>query len=101
MRYLGRLHGAGDLTYGDVKVARASYDFDGFLAKAGYVTSAGEIRTTPETLKSVFGRNGVQLLTDDGRLLSLRFTEKRLSAGNDSASVDVAGELPSAAEWRG
>ena len=85
MRYLGRLHGRGVLTYGDMEVARADYDFDGFLAKPGHVTSAGEIRTSPETLKRVFGRNGVQLQTDDGRILGLRFTEKRLSVGNDAA----------------
>ena len=100
MRYLGRLHGGGVLTCGDMKVARADYDFDGFLAKPGYVTSAGEISASPETLKKVFGRNGVQLQTDDGRVLNLRFTEKRLSVGSEAASVDVAGDLPPAAEWR-
>lgn len=99
MRYLGRLHGAGVLTCGDAQVARADYDFDGFLAHPGRVTGAGEIRAAPATLKKVFGRNGVQLLTDDGRVLNLRFTEKRLSAGEDAASVDVVGDLPPVADW--
>jgi hypothetical protein len=100
MQYLGRLHGAGVLTYGDVAIARANYDLDGFLAKPGYVTSAGEISAPHETLKKVFGRNGVQLQTDDGRVFNLRFTEKKLSVGSGAASVDVNGDLPPAAEWR-
>ena len=100
MQYLGRLHGAGVLTYDDVAIARANYDLDGFLAKPGYVTSAGEISASHETLKKVFGRNGVQLQTDDGRVFNLRFTEKKLSVGSGAASVDVNGDLSPAAEWR-
>jgi hypothetical protein len=100
MRYLGRIHGGGLLTCGEIEVARADYDLDGFLAKPGYVTSAGEISASPETLKKVFGRNGVQLQTDDGRVFNLRFTEKRLNVGSGAASVDVMGDLPPAAEWR-
>ena len=101
MRYLGRLHGAGVLICEGETFARADYDFDGFLTKPGHVTGAGEIRATPEALKEVFGRKGLQLQTDDGRVLTLRFSEKRLRAANDAASVDVVGDLPLAAEWRG
>ena len=46
MRCLGGLHGAGMLTCGDETVARAGYDFDGFLSKLGRVTGCGEIRTS-------------------------------------------------------
>ena len=53
-----------------------------------------------EVLQQVFGRKGLQLLTDDGRHLSLRFTEKRQDPASNSAHVDVAGELPLVSEWR-
>src|SRR3546814_12251975 len=75
-------------------------DFDGFRTKPGQVTASGEVRMSPKTLRDVFGRKDLQLLTDDGRLLSLRFSEKRLRSASDAAHVAVAGELPSVSEWR-
>ncbi|MGP0059039.1 MAG: hypothetical protein ACLPID_07125 [Beijerinckiaceae bacterium] len=99
MHYLGGLCGAGVLTCGDETVARADYDFDGFLTKRGEVTGCGEIRMSPEVLREVFGRNDLQLRTDDGRLLSLRFSEKRLASASVAAHVEVAGELPPLSEW--
>jgi hypothetical protein len=99
MHYLGRRRGAGILTYGGQKVARVDYESDGFLTKPGQVTGCSEIRTPPEVLRRVFGRKDVQLLTDDRRHLSLRFSEKRLHPTSDAAHVDVAGELPPVSEW--
>jgi hypothetical protein len=102
MRYLGRIAGSGLLTRDGEAVARASYEFDGFARPQGGVMSSGEISLSPSDLKSVFGRLGVQLLTDDGRLLDLRFSDKELRYANDVAPVDVTGDLPgSPAEWRG
>ena len=100
MHYLGQLHGAGVLTCKGEKFGRASYDFDGFLTKPGHVTGSGDIRMSPDKLKEVFGRSDVKLLTDDGRLLSLRFSQRRLGAMSDAAHVEVSGQLPSASEWR-
>ena len=73
MQYLGGLRGAGILTSGNETVARASYDFDGFLTDPGEVMCCGEIRLPPQALRKVFGRKDLQLLTEEGRLLSLRF----------------------------
>lgn len=98
MRYLGGLSGSGDLTCGDRTVARAEYDFDGYLVKAGQVVCSGEIRLADGALDRVFGRSDVTLVTDDGRHLSLRFS--RLGRAGDAAHVDVAGELPAAGDWR-
>ncbi|MPY76298.1 MAG: hypothetical protein GEU87_18810, partial [Alphaproteobacteria bacterium] len=92
--------GAGVVTCGDETVARADYDFDGFLTKPGEVAVSGEIRMLPKALRDVFGRKNLQLLTDDGRRLSLRFSEKRLHSASDAAHVDVTGELPLVSEWR-
>ena len=99
--YLGRLSGVGSLKIGGKTVARATYDFDGFAMPHGGVTGSGELRLAAPDLEVVFGRIGVQLLTDDGRLLDLKFSEKELPAGTDAAHVDVSGDLPrSPAEWR-
>ena len=99
MHYLGGISGVGVLKFGDETVARADYDFDGYLIKAGQVSSCGEIRTSPEALKEAFGRKNLQLLTDEGRLLSLQFSERRLRSTSDVAHVNVTGELPAASEW--
>lgn len=100
MQYLGGIHGAGVLKCGDKTLARAHYDFDGFLRKPGEVIGSGEIRMHPDALRRVFGCEDLHLLTDDGRLLNLRFSESHLSAASDAAHVDVAGDLPPLAEWR-
>ncbi|MGO9683489.1 MAG: hypothetical protein ACLPTZ_13045 [Beijerinckiaceae bacterium] len=100
MHYLGGLRGAGVLTCGDQTLARANYDFDGFLTKRCEVTGCGEIRMSPEALREIFGRTDLQLRTDDGRLLSIRFSERRLVSASVAAHVEVAGELPPLSEWR-
>jgi hypothetical protein len=100
MQYLGGLRGAGVLKRGGDAFARADYDFDGYLTKPGQVSGCGEIRMPPEALREVFGRNDLQLLTDDGRLLSLQFSEKRLPSTSDAAHVNVFGQLPLVSEWR-
>jgi hypothetical protein len=102
MQYLGRISGGGLLTRDGEALARASYDFEGFLRPRGIVVSSGEISLSPAHLKAVFGRPGVQLRTDDGRLLDLRFSERELRTASGVAEVEVTGGLPgSLAEWRG
>ena len=102
MQYLGRIAGSGLLMRDGDAVARTSYDFEGFARQRGVVVSSGEINLAPSDLKTVFGRLNVQLLTDDGRLLDLRFTDKELRHASDVAQVEVFGDLPgSSAEWRG
>jgi hypothetical protein len=102
MQYLGRIAGSGLLSRDGETVARASYEFEGFLRPRGIVVSSGEISLSPTDLKAVFGRPGVQLRTDDGRLLHLRFAEKEPRLANGVAEVEVTGDLPgSPTEWRG
>jgi hypothetical protein len=102
MQYLGRIAGSGQLMRDGETVARASYDFEGFMRPRGIVVGSGELSLSPSDLKAVFGRPGVQLRTDDGRLLDLRFSEKELRLANGVAEVEVTGDLPgSSAEWRG
>ena|SRR5579872_5198078 len=101
MLYLGRLSGTGALRRGGEEIARASFDFEGFLQKPMRVTSSGEIRAPAAVLLSVFGRTDIQLLTDEGRLLNLRFSDKRLNSESEAAQVEVTGELPATPlSWR-
>lgn len=95
MRYLGRIAGAGLLTCDGEAIARAFYEFEGFMRPKGVVTSSGEISLPPVDLKTVFGRRDVQLLTDDGHLLNLKFSQKAIRSADDVALVEVTGDLPS------
>jgi hypothetical protein len=102
MQYLGRIAGSGQLMRDGETVARASYDFEGFMRPRGVVVGSGEISLAPSDLKAVFGRPGVQLRTDEGRLLDLRFSEKELRLANGVAEVEVTGDLPGTpSAWRG
>jgi len=95
MRYLGGISGSGTLKAGGEEVARATYDFGGYFKERVGVTGSGEIRLAADALRSVFGRDDLQLLTDDGRLLDLRFSEKELALASEAAHVEVTGDLPS------
>lgn len=92
MHYIGGLSGSGMLKRNGDDVGRASYEFDVFKTKLG-ITSSGEVRMPAAVLKDLFGRTDVELLTDDGRLLALRFSEKQLAAASEAAHVDVTGDL--------
>ena len=72
MRYLGRISGNGNLRSGGETLARASYDIEGFAGPRGGVMSSGELSLASSDLEAVFGQAGIQLLTDDGRLLDLK-----------------------------
>jgi hypothetical protein len=94
MLYLGGISGRGMLKCDGQEVARAAYEFDGFIRKPVGVTASGDIRLSATALKGVFGRKDIQLLTDDGCLLHLKFSERQLLSASDAAHVDVAGDLP-------
>lgn len=101
MRYLGRIAGDGVLLRDGEAIARASYDFEGFAGPRGDNLCSGEIILTRSVLESVFRTSGVQLRTDAGRLLDLKFSDKLLGRSEVVARVDVTGDLPgSQAEWR-
>lgn len=101
MRYLGTLRGTGVLKSADDETGTpATYDFDGFLRKNDEVASCGEIRMSAATLRDVFGRRDLRLLTEDGRTLYLSFSDKDDSLAGGAAAVDVSGELPAPSDWR-
>jgi hypothetical protein len=100
MRYLGKLHGTGLLVQEGEISAPTEYELDGYMVRPGQITVAGEIRASSEALARSFGRKGLHLRTEDGRMLDLTFSDKILAPQARAANVDVAGNLPSVAEWR-
>lgn len=99
MRYLGGMSGDGKLKCKGVDIANASYDFEFYSRKAGDVTGSGEIKLAPPALQALFGRSDVQLLTEDDRLLNLKFSDKDMREPG-VAHVDVSGDLPTTKNWR-
>ncbi len=101
LRYLGGFSGHGIVTQNGVKIASAEFDFDGYFRPPVGVTGCGEIQLPAEVLKRLFGRPDLQLLTEQGRVLDLRFSDSTLPPASGVAHVDVTGELPLApGDWR-
>ena len=100
MRHLGVLRGSGMLEGGGQALGRADYEFDGYQVQPGEIVASGEVRMAADALGNAFGRNDLSLRTDDGRVLSLRFSGKRLAAESAVAHADVRGDLPHAKDWR-
>lgn len=100
MHYLGGLIGSGVLMCGGRDIARVAYDFDGFRQPSSEIVGNGEITFKANALRDVFGLD-VQIRTDDGRFLKLKFSEKSLDPHADVAHVDVSGDLPAFAQhWQ-
>ena len=101
MRYLGRMVGEAQLTQDGDPAGRASYEFEGFIEPRGRIVGSGQIQMSRPDLEAVFGRSGVRLRTDYGRLLDLSFSDRILPPAVDVAHVDVTGDLPNTpAQWR-
>ena len=93
MKYLGRIRGMGVLKCKDKILSHAEYEFERFLTKPDRVSGDGEIRMPSDTLREIFGRTDLHILTDDGKHFNLRFSEKKLPTASDSALVNVTGYL--------
>lgn len=99
MRYLGGLRGAGTLRCKGKDLGPADYELDGYAVPPAGVAGSGEIRTAPEVLRKVFGRRDLELVTENGRALTFRFSDRKLTAGDAAAHIDVTGGLPEAKNW--
>jgi hypothetical protein len=100
MRHLGVLRGTGTLRCGGSVLGTVDYEIDGFSTKPGEVVGSGEIRMAPAELETAFGRNGLELTTDDGRVLQVRFSGGRRDRSSGAAHADILGGLPAEDEWR-
>jgi len=77
----------------------ATYEIDGYLVKPGEVAASGELRMTPRDLARAFGLPNLRLQTDNGRMLSVRFSGRKLTSGCSAAHADFGGDLPDATAW--
>ena len=100
MRHLGALRGSGTLRCGDVLIGAADYEIDCFCGKPGEVVGSGEIRMAPAELANALGRQNLELTTDDGKVLALRFSGGRQNGGSGAAHADIVGGLPAEDHWR-
>lgn len=100
MRHLGVLRGSGMLDCKDESIGRVDYEFDGYLVRPGEIVASGEVHMDAALLADAFGRNGLTLRTDDGLVLSIRFSGKRLSPASTVAHADVREGLPHEKAWR-
>jgi hypothetical protein len=100
IQHLGRLRGSGTLACGDETMGHATFEIDGYRTRTGEVVGSGEIRMTPAELDHAFGRSGLTLTTDDGRVLDVRFSGKRHDSSEAAAHADIRGALPPAKYWR-
>jgi hypothetical protein len=102
MQFLGAIRGNGVLTSSNdgQDYGPAEYDIDGFRTQTGDVMASGEIRLPAEQLAQAFGRRDLCLQTEQGALLTLRFSAKNVRVGTEAAHVDVTGGLPEAKNWR-
>lgn len=100
MQYLGVLRGTGSLACGEESMGAVAYDLDGFLTRPGEVIASGEVRMDAASLNAAFGRRDVSLRTEDGRVLTIRFSGKRLNPESSAAHVDAAGDLPPPKKWK-
>lgn len=99
MKYLGSISGRGVLQRDGVEIADTTYELEGYVQKVGSVTGSGEIGLVPTALQKVIDAPNLQLLTSNGHLLNIKFSDKKIRAGNH-IHVDVSGDLPAASDWR-
>ncbi|MGE4081085.1 MAG: hypothetical protein AB7F22_36690 [Reyranella sp.] len=100
MRHLGILRGSGMLECKGESLGRAEYELDGYLVRQGEIVASGEVHMEAAPLAEAFGRNGLVLRTDDGLVLSIRFSGKRLPPASTVAHADVRDGLPEENAWR-
>ena len=99
MKYLGALRGSGTLLSDGEALGAATYEIDGYQVKPGEVAASGELRMAAKDLARAFGLRHLQLRTDAGRVLSVRFTARKLALASTFAHADFTGDLPAAAAW--
>ncbi len=101
LRYLGGISGEGAVKLDGETVAPVKFDLDGYFRPSTGVTGSGEIQMTSEALKSLFGRNDLELQTDQGLLLGLRFSDSTLPKSSDFVRVEVKARPTTAPDdWR-
>lgn len=100
MRFLGKLRGSGTLTATDGTIGPADYELDGYLMRPGAVVASGELHMAAGALEATVDRQGLRLITAEGRVLPFRFTGKLSERRGQFAHIDISEGLPAEGEWR-
>jgi hypothetical protein len=101
LRYLGGISGQGAVILNGEAVTPVKFDLDGYFRPSAGVTGSGEIQLPADALKTLFGCKDLQLQTDGGLLLALRFSDLKLPATSDFVRVDVTAQPTTApGDWR-
>ena len=99
MRHLGVLRGSGTLSCGGIVLGAVDYEIDGFCTKPGEVVGSGEICMAPAELANAVGRRDLELTTEDGRVLAVRFSGGRHDPRMGAAHADILAGLPVEDDW--
>ncbi len=91
LRYLGGISGQGEVKLKGKTLAPVQFDLDGYFQPAVGVTGSGEIQAPQATLEALFGRDDLELLTDGGLLLALRFPNAKSPPSSGCMGVEVKG----------
>ncbi len=89
MRYLGGICGTGTVEFGRQTLSLAQYDIESYVLNPKQFVGSGEIRMPSESLKKLFGRSDLHLLTHDGKRIKFHFSEKQLSGESQSAHIAI------------
>ena len=100
MRFLGKLRGGGTLAAAEGTIGPVHYELDGYLMRPGAVVASGELHMTSDALQATVDRQGLRLITAEGRSLPFRFTGKLADRRGQFAHIDISEGLPSENEWR-
>jgi hypothetical protein len=101
LRYLGGISGEGAVMLNGESVSPAKFDLDGYFRPSTGVTGSGEIQLPGDALRSLFGCKDLQLQTDRGLLLGLRFSDPKLPAAREFVRVEVTAQPTTTPEdWR-
>ncbi len=101
LRYLGGISGEGAVKLNGETVTPVKFDLDGYFRPSTGVTGSGEIQLPGDALKTLFGRTDLQLQTDQGLLLALRFSDSKLPQSCEFVRVEVTGQPTTAPDdWR-
>ena len=79
--------GSGTLRCGGIVLGTAGYEIDGYCMRPGDVVGSGEISMAPDELANAFGRRDLELTTEDGRILALRFSGRLFEVASTPSSL--------------
>lgn len=98
MEYLDSIAGHDVLQHAGVGIADDACELEGYVRRVGSIAGSVEIGLASSALQNMNDQPNLQLLTSDGHLSNIKFSDKKIRAGNH-VHVEVTGDLPSECAW--